>query len=195
MNFDPCWHYKMWCSWMTFDPCYDIKFGAVEWPLTPGSPFTSSLLFAPDQHTVWFSLKVVVGRVIVLEGVHNLHMICPVGHEHWPVGQLTEYTSPLRYTKAYFHAWGFNSSPIPTHHSLLHPLTPVDLPPHHSTPSPLHPSPSSPVHEGILFFAAGSSEPLTDINCIRHTISSTVCVAPPPTIIRPQILHTWKTNR
>ena len=86
-------------------------------------------------------------------------------------------------TKAYFHAWGFNSSPFPTDHSLLHPLTPVDLPPHPSTPSTLHSSPSSPIHEGILLFVAGSSESLTDIKCVRHTISSTVCVAPPPTIM------------
>ena len=40
------------------------------------------LLCAPDQHTVWFSLKVVVGRVIVLQSIHNLHTIRPVGHEH-----------------------------------------------------------------------------------------------------------------
>ena len=55
--------------------------------------FTCSFLSAPDEHTVRFPLKVVTGWVIVLKCTYNLHTICPVGHEDWPVGQLS--LSPL----------------------------------------------------------------------------------------------------
>ena len=135
------------------------------WPQIPppslSMSFTCSFLSAPDEYTVRFPLKVVTGWVIVLKCTYNLHTICPVGHEDWPVGQLSEFSSyPLTPPVSLF------SLPqiLAFIHSLLiftFPFKPVNL---------------LPVHESVLLFACRSSESLADINCICHTRTRAVYV-------------------
>ena len=60
--------------------------------------YFTSFLSAPDEHTVWLPLKVIISWVIVLKCIHNLHSICPVGYKDWPIGQLRFSPLPLHLT-------------------------------------------------------------------------------------------------